>query len=185
MEVNNNAQTQSPWFNNETKSNSNVANGELGKDEFLQLLVAQLKYQDPMKPMEDKEFISQMANFSSLEQMQNLNKSFDKMAETINCSLMPSLMLQEASAMIGKEIYYAKSSEKEEGKLDICHGVVESILVQDGIPCYAINNEEVSMNAVLKVGNQESGADKLNEILNSLNDIKEQVIQGEGEDNGE
>ena len=51
----------------ETKGTS-----ELGKDAFLQLLVAQMKYQDPLNPTSDTEYIAQLAQFSQLEQMQNL-----------------------------------------------------------------------------------------------------------------
>jgi flagellar basal-body rod modification protein FlgD len=54
----------------ETEKNSN---NELGKDAFLQLLVTQMKYQDPLNPNTDTEYIAQLATFSQLEQMQNLN----------------------------------------------------------------------------------------------------------------
>lgn len=57
-------------------SSSKRNTGDLGKDDFLNLLVTQLRYQDPLNPTDDKEFIGQMAQFSALEQMQNLNLSF-------------------------------------------------------------------------------------------------------------
>lgn len=47
----------------------------LGKEEFLKLLITQLRFQDPMKPMEDREFVAQLAQFSSLEQMQNVSRN--------------------------------------------------------------------------------------------------------------
>lgn len=59
-----------------SKKVSNRNTGDLGKDDFLNLLVTQLRYQDPLNPTDDKEFIAQMAQFSALEQMQNLNTSF-------------------------------------------------------------------------------------------------------------
>ncbi|MBR2409973.1 MAG: hypothetical protein IKB07_13590 [Lachnospiraceae bacterium] len=94
----------------ETKGTS-----ELGKDAFLQLLVAQMKFQDPLNPTSDTEYIAQLAQFSQLEQMQNL-------AATNENSQMLS--------MVGKEV--CVSSENEDGTLNYKQGVVEGVTISGG-----------------------------------------------------
>ena len=74
------------------------SNGQLGKDDFLKLFVAQLQHQDPLKPMEDKEFMGQMASFSTLEQVAKLATASEKLASTL--SLTGSL------GFIGRTVTY-------------------------------------------------------------------------------
>ncbi|HOJ77413.1 MAG TPA: flagellar hook capping FlgD N-terminal domain-containing protein [Bacillota bacterium] len=81
----------------------------LGKDDFLRLLVTQLQNQDPLNPMEDKEFISQMAQFTSLEQMQNLVKASS---------------FQQATAMIGQNV---KAVIYDNGMSELIFGRVTSV----------------------------------------------------------
>ena len=83
-------------FNKSIVQNGRQVSNELGKDDFLKLLITQLSNQDPTSPMENTEFISQMAQFSSLEQMTNMSTSFAKMASLINS--------QEATATLGKTV---------------------------------------------------------------------------------
>ena len=83
-------------FNKANSVNGRTASQQLGKDDFLKLLITQLSNQDPTNPMEDTQFIAQMAQFSSLEQMTNMNESFNKMAAMINSS--------QAAATIGRTV---------------------------------------------------------------------------------
>jgi flagellar basal-body rod modification protein FlgD len=75
----------------------------LGKEDFFELLIAQLKHQDPLEPLKDQEFIAQMAQFSSLEQLQNMNEA---MGENVEWNMMMSQTINNtmATSLIGKEI---------------------------------------------------------------------------------
>ncbi len=99
----------------ETTAKDRKGTSELGKDAFLQLLVAQMKFQDPLNPTSDTEYIAQLAQFSQLEQMQNL-------AATNENSQMFS--------MVGKEV--CVSSENEDGTLNYKQGIVDGVVMNGG-----------------------------------------------------
>lgn len=86
------AEFNSDW----TAKNKRVAKTELDKDDFLLILVKQLSNQDPTAPVEDKQFIAQMAQFSSLEQMTNMANGFSRLSETIAAS--------QSAALVGREV---------------------------------------------------------------------------------
>lgn len=75
----------------------------LSKDDFLQLLVAKLTHQDPLKPMDDEDFIAQLAQFSSLEQLQNLNEA---LANSLQWDYLQMQTINNtmATSLIGKEV---------------------------------------------------------------------------------
>lgn len=106
MEINNNYKEYIYKFgetNNKTQDNKSKNN--LDKDAFLRLLTTQLANQDPLNPMEDREFIAQLAQFSSLEQMQNLNKTIDtKSEEMVEALDMMNINQIQANVEILKEI---------------------------------------------------------------------------------
>lgn len=86
-------------------------NNNLGKDEFLQLMIAQIQHQDPLEPMDNSESIAQQAQFSSLEQMQNLNSSMESLLTAYQSSEKSS-----ALSMIGKEVEGFVTSTDGDGK---------------------------------------------------------------------
>jgi len=86
-----------------TQALNSTANNDLGKDEFLQLLVAQLRNQDPLEPMEDMQFIAQMAQFSELEQIVNMNESLNN---SINVDYVTSQSIANSmvTSLLGKTV---------------------------------------------------------------------------------
>ncbi len=89
---------------NKSLADGKGLNQSLGKDDFLKLLLTQLKYQDPSKPMEDKEFIAQMAQFSSLEQMNNLSQQFTSMKATLGRGAAYDLIGKQVDILQGEQL---------------------------------------------------------------------------------
>ena len=115
-------------FNFETfekdRENGRIPRQALGKEDFLQLLMKQLAYQDPLSPMEDKEFIAQMAQFSSLEQITAMSESFSRLSAGLSRDFERIAGLisgTEAASALGKTVKVAIGDDKS------LEGVVHSV----------------------------------------------------------
>jgi flagellar basal-body rod modification protein FlgD len=98
------------------------AKQNLGRDDFLSILLTQLKYQDPSAPMQDKEFIAQMAQFSTLEQMTGMAKDFNKLTAMVSSN--------EASASLGKHVEIIENERMIQGTVQaVTRGEVPQVLV--------------------------------------------------------
>lgn len=111
------------------------AGSALGRDEFLKLLTTQMRYQNPLDPLKDAEFVAQLAQFSTLEGMQKLNTSFADM-----------LLLQgltQGANLIGKTITFEKPGASVPSK-----GVVEGVKVESGKLVLVVGTQTVELNQV-------------------------------------
>ena len=101
-------------LSNYQESQKRTPSSTLGKDDFLKLLMTQLQNQDPSKPMEDTDFIAQMAQFSSLEQMTNMTSTFEKFVNQQQQSQMIAY-----NQFVGKEITWHRIKDLEDGTTEI------------------------------------------------------------------
>lgn len=105
-----------------------TGNSSLDKDAFLQLLVAQMKYQDPLEPTSNTEYISQYATFSELEQMQNMSASLE---------------LSRASALVGETVLMKITDST--GRTTSVQGNVDYVVYENNKAYLSINGELYSM----------------------------------------
>ena len=113
-------------FNKSLEKNGRKIKNTLGKEDFLKLLIVQLENQDPTRPLEDKEFISQMAQFSSLEQMTEMNKTLSNLITNYKSNLSYSLL--------GKVVEVLDSTTGE-----VKSGVVTEVLFEPEGPVISFN----------------------------------------------
>lgn len=107
---------------------------ELGKDQFLKLLVTQLQNQDPLNPQDDTTFISQLAQFSSLEQMTNMNTTMNNTS---------------AYSLVGKNVIV--SSTDSTGRVSEVTGVVDYVEIKNGDAYLSIDGKSYSIDDLVKV----------------------------------
>ncbi len=107
---------------------------ELGKEDFLMLLVTQMQYQDPLEPTDNTEYVTQLAQFSELEAMQNLN-------ETANVST--------AYSLVGKEVVI--QHENSTGDVIEFQGTVQYVTIQNGEAYVTVDGERYPYSEVVQV----------------------------------
>ena len=118
-------------------SEDSQSSATMQMDDFLQLLTSQISNQDPLEPMKDTEFISQMANIASLEQMQQFSKGFEMFASSHKDMV--------AQAYLGRAVEIKSGSEELSG---IVNAVERS---EDGKISVLVNNKAYDPNEIVKV----------------------------------
>jgi flagellar basal-body rod modification protein FlgD len=117
----------------------------LDKNAFMELLVAQLQNQDPLEPASNEEFVGQLANFSSLEQLENLNDNIMTMV-LINQSNALLGQMTEGSALIGQSVNWLDQETGVSGT-----GLVDSVKIKDGMAFLNVGGQDVALIDVTEV----------------------------------
>ncbi|SDW27587.1 flagellar hook capping FlgD N-terminal domain-containing protein [Paenibacillus sp. CF384] len=114
----------------------------LGKDDFLRILVTQLQNQDPMQPLQDKDFIAQMAQFSSVEQLVNMSDQLTMLRQNLGM----------ASSMIGKEVQWYEYANT--GEMLAVTGKVDSIIIKDKAQYARIGDKDIKLDDIVSIADQ-------------------------------
>lgn len=142
------AQNVQNQFEQETEREGLEPNDDLGQDAFFKILITQLQNQDPLNPMEDREFVSQMAEFSSLEKNEKIYSLLEEK--------MGSNQVLENSNLIGKEI----SADVEDVEMS---GVVTSVKSsEDKVLAVLDSGSEIDVNNINQI--KEAGSETENEL---------------------
>ncbi|MDF2612686.1 MAG: flagellar hook capping protein [Clostridia bacterium] len=116
-------------------SSERTTQSALDKDAFMNLLVTQMKYQDPLNPMDNQQMMAQLAQFSALEQMSNVAQTAEK---------------QFANSMVGKHVSY-QYTDTDTGQTDILTGKVDYVKMNSGDTLLGIGDKEIKVGDVQQV----------------------------------
>ena len=114
-----------------TKTIADKNKDYISKDTFLQLMVKQMQFQDPLDPMDNSEYLSQLAQFSALEQMTNVASGLENLTTMVE-NIDTSVLVGQLSNMIDKAVQWAATDEN--GKTTTHTGVIKGVSISDGAP---------------------------------------------------
>ncbi|WP_058303934.1 flagellar hook capping FlgD N-terminal domain-containing protein [Gorillibacterium timonense] len=128
-----------PYYSSGNTSTASKTDNSLGKDEFLKILIAQLKNQDPMNPMKDQEFIAQMAQFSSVEQLSNMANEMKLLRQSVGLS--PEL--------IDKKVTWEETDST--GAIVSKSGIVTSLSMKKGVQYVQVDGQDIKAELLTRV----------------------------------
>jgi len=118
------------------------------QDQFLNLLTTQLRHQDPLEPTKQEDFIAQLAQFSTLEGIEELNTNFTEFMSTqatANGDASRFSNMVDAARIVGNEVVYS-ADDSENG------GIVESVVIQDNAVHVRINGKVIPLDDIQEIG---------------------------------
>lgn len=142
--------------------NKREPSAEMDKNAFLQLLITQMKYQDPLNPMDDRDFLGQMAQFSALEQMQNLNATYAK---------------TQAYSMIGKTVTGTYQNPVTGEYTDV-EGFVDAVTTKGSEVFLYVDGYDIPLSSVTVVGDDHLTSMQLDSIYESVQNQRVQSYVG-------
>lgn len=140
------------WSNYSSNQVSTKKDNQLGKDDFLKLMMAQMQNQDPLSPMDNKDMVAQMAQFTSVEQLVNISEKLTAMSQSLGNN----------SGLIGRVVSWLDSTKTgnydiNTGQSEVTQvyqsGLVDSIIVRSGVHYVKVGDKEIEISKIEQVEN--------------------------------
>jgi hypothetical protein len=165
------AQNHAKEIEESANGHNRKTGGDMGKHDFLLLLSTQLRFQDPLNPQSDSDFAAGLAQFSSLEQMQNMNSTLEAMSNYQSYSLVGKFVVAEALI---------------NGRLMEIPGVVDSVFMSNGVAMAQIGEFVVPVSSIIEVfdTNNILTSEMLMQASNNLIGRTVVAVVGDGEIEG-
>lgn len=127
-----------------TGTTAGTNNSSMGKDAFLKLLVAQLRFQDPSKPADASQFLAETAQFTLVEKFEELSQLQAQVLAT-NDALLTTSRATSAVALVGRTVSWTGTDDTT------VSGTVTGVTVVDGVPVLEVGDQKISLDQVIRV----------------------------------